>query len=109
MVTVARYVALKEVLIPAVDAIFRSTYEPDGEDQGLTFTSVKPRQEVYGYIPTVSEPGFAHPLLACDLAGIVEDLIGWGDTSMALKHTILATTFEGFSEVIIYPSVPFPL
>ena len=79
MVLMALYFGISQLLIPAVESVFRSSYEPDGEDQGIDFSAVKTRTEVMGYIPQVKERGFSHPLLACDLTGIDEDLIGWKD------------------------------
>lgn len=32
-----------------------------------------------GYIPQSREPDFAHPLLACDIDDVDEELIGWKD------------------------------
>lgn len=34
---------------------------------------------MHGYIPQSREPEFVHPLLACDLKGIDDDLVGWQD------------------------------
>jgi hypothetical protein len=79
MVVFAIFVALKEVLIASIEAIFRSSYEADGEDQGINFSSVKHRHEVHGYIPQVAEKDFPHPMVACDLSDIDEDLLGWKD------------------------------
>mmetsp|Transcript_37390 Transcript_37390/g.112020 ORF Transcript_37390/g.112020 Transcript_37390/m.112020 type:complete len:983 (-) Transcript_37390:2665-5613(-) len=70
---------LRKMVLPAIAGLFRSTYTPDGRDQNLKFTDVKHRQEVHGYVPQNHEPGFSHPLLACDLRGVDEDLIGWRD------------------------------
>jgi hypothetical protein len=48
-------------------------------DQGIDFSSVKHLEEVHGYIPQARVPGFLFPLIACDLAGVDEELIGWKD------------------------------
>eukprot|EP00934_Nitzschia_sp_Nitz4_P009324 Nitzschia sp. Nitz4//scaffold13_size275219//14448//17225//NITZ4_000836-RA/size275219-processed-gene-0.67-mRNA-1//1//CDS//3329535900//9314//frame0 len=81
MVGIMTVVVLYNLLLPEVLAIFKSVYEPDGEDQNIPFSSVKHRQEVHGYIPQVRDPGFPHPLIACDLNGIDGDLVGWKDNS----------------------------
>ena len=58
---------------------FYILHQPDGMDQGISFMSAKHREELHGYIPQASVPGFVFPLLACDISGIDEDLIGWKD------------------------------
>jgi len=79
LIVVACFVILKEQLIPFVEDFFRSTYEPDGEDQNTSFSSVKHRHEVHGYIPQVVERGFPHPLIACDISKVDKALVGWTD------------------------------
>jgi hypothetical protein len=92
LVAVAIFVILKELLLPFIEGLFRSTYEPDGEDQGRSFSSVKHRQEVHGYIPqVVVEGGFAHPLIACDISKVDKDLIGWNDHLQGFeKHNLVS-------------------
>lgn len=41
--------------------------------------SVKQSNMVTAYIPTLREPGFSHPQLACDISNIDTDVIGWND------------------------------
>lgn len=48
-------------------------------DQGIDFSIAKHREELNGYIPQVRVPGFVFPILACNIQGIDEDLIGWSD------------------------------
>jgi hypothetical protein len=43
------------------------------------FSSVKHLQEMHGYIPQIRDPDLLHPLLACELLDIDEDLVGWND------------------------------
>ncbi|CAB9508020.1 protease [Seminavis robusta] len=69
----------RHTIIPAIRSIYESTYEPDGMDQGIDFSSVKDREELHGYIPQVRVPGFVFPLLACDITSVHDDLIGWKD------------------------------
>ena len=79
MLLIATYTILSQNIVPFITSIFQPSYEPDGEDQGIPFSSVKHRQEVHGYIPQVQERGFLHPLLACDSSKLDHDLIGWRD------------------------------
>jgi len=79
IVGVAVIVCFKENVLPAIEGIFNSTYEPDGKDQGIDFSSVKHLHEVAAYVPQFREVGFAHPLIACDIQKLDEDLIGWKD------------------------------
>ena len=79
---VAGFIALiKHQVVPMIEGLFRSTYEPDGEDQRISFSSVKHRQEVHAYIPQTVEKGFTYPLIACDIKELDKDLIGWSDPS----------------------------
>ena len=48
-------------------------------DQGIAFSSVTHLEEVHGYIPQAKVKGFLFPLVACDITGINEDLMGWKD------------------------------
>ncbi len=66
-------------IAPAVSSIFKSTYEPDGRDQGKNFHEVIHTQEVQAYIPQIIENGFEYPLIACDIDEIEESLLGWND------------------------------
>jgi len=79
IVLVAVYSVITQILVPYVKGIFSSTYEPDGEDQRINFSSVKHRHEVHGYVPQVRDNAFPHPLLACDISNLDTDLIGWFD------------------------------
>lgn len=79
MVSAAAFLLITRNVVPYIKSIFSSSYEPDGEDQGIRFSSVKRRHEVHGYIPQVTEKGFVHPLLACDISKVDHDLIGWRD------------------------------
>jgi len=48
-------------------------------DQGIAFSQVTHLEEVQGYIPQTKAEGCFYPLIACDIEGIDEDLIGWKD------------------------------
>jgi hypothetical protein len=61
-----------------ITAIIRRL-QPDGKDQGIDFSAVKHLNSLTGYIPQMKVPGFAYPLLACDLRDVDDDLVGWKD------------------------------
>lgn len=86
VVVVAVAAFLNYAIYPMAEALFRSTYEPDGKDQGIDFSAVKHLHEVQGYIPQCKVPGFAHPLIFCDLRGVDEDLVGWTDQFHGLGY-----------------------
>lgn len=69
-------------LVSFVTSFFGSIYEPDGKDQMISFSSVKHRQEVEGYIPQLPS-GFSRPLIACNSSAIDEDLLPWKAPNMS--------------------------
>ncbi|KAL3924069.1 MAG: hypothetical protein SGILL_001273 [Bacillariaceae sp.] len=70
----------RNMVMPCIQGIFHSTYEPDGMDQGIDFTITKDRPEMHGYVPQVEAKEFTYPLLAADISGVDDDLIGWSDS-----------------------------
>jgi hypothetical protein len=72
--------------------------QPDGKDQGVDFTSVKHHADVHGFIPQVRVPGFVYPLLAADIAGVDEELIGWKDKSQGYDPYNLIHDIEQISK-----------
>ena len=54
--------------------------QPDGADQGISFSSITHLDELHGYVPQVKDEGFVFPMLVCDISGIDDNLIGWKDT-----------------------------
>jgi hypothetical protein len=66
------YRVCKGVVLP----LFIKTYKPVGKTSNLRFDD---SQELDGYVPSVSIPGYEYPFLLCDVDGLDEDLIGWKD------------------------------
>ena len=60
----------------SMTSLYKSTYEPVGEDQGIPFSEVESRS---AYIPQVVSPQFSYPLLACNSDSIDEELYDWVD------------------------------
>jgi hypothetical protein len=58
--------------------MFRGTYDPCGKDQEICMSDVP---SINGYVPQVQSAVFSYPLLACNIAGINEDLLEWKDPS----------------------------
>lgn len=56
--------------------MFRGTYEPCGEDMGINFSDVP---SMNSYVPEISSPVFAYPLLAANIDNIDTDLLDWTD------------------------------
>lgn len=90
VILIASFQFLRINVIPWVCSLYESTYQPDGMDQGIAFSKVVHRKEVHGYVPQTRVPGFLFPLLACDIDGIDEDLIGWSDKGHGYEpHSLL--------------------
>jgi len=116
MVGAGIFFAVKENMLPYLEGVFRSTYEPDGADQKIPFSSVKHLAEVMAYVPQLRLPGFSHPLLVCDISRIDPDVIGWKDEDRGfLQHSlfheanqILGSTTEHvvFSQIRQYGTAP---
>mmetsp|Transcript_9358 Transcript_9358/g.14529 ORF Transcript_9358/g.14529 Transcript_9358/m.14529 type:complete len:216 (-) Transcript_9358:1844-2491(-) len=72
---------------------FARKYVPNGEATNVKFSELNDRgYEAYGYVPQVTVPGFQFPLLACDVSGLNEGLIGWNDPYEAFpydKHNLI--------------------
>jgi hypothetical protein len=45
-------------------SLFRGTYEPDGQNQQVDFSSVS---EIFGYVPQIKLKAFPFPFLACNI------------------------------------------
>ena len=85
---------VKNALIPFISSLWHSTYEPDGKDQNIGFYDVKHLDGVTAYIPQLRENGFEYPLIACDIASIDHDLIGWRDSRYGFEPHNLTKDFE---------------
>ena len=59
-----------------LSGLFRGTYKPRGDDQGIHFSDVK---SISAYIPQVESPVYPYPLLACSIEGIDKDILDWTD------------------------------
>lgn len=98
VMVIAIYAIFHHSIIPFVRSLFASTYEPDGMDQGINFSKVIHLEEVHGYIPQVKVKGFLFPLIACDIQGIDEDLIGWKDKEHGYIPHSLVHDLEAITE-----------
>jgi len=72
---------------------FASTYEPQGEDQHIDFSTVP---AIDTYIPQIGSPYFNHPLLACVSEGIDENLFNWSDPDKPRSYYDLSKDAEDF-------------
>jgi len=63
-------------------SLFRGMNEPTGTDQKIDFSSMP----IDGYVPQVKVWGYSFPLLACDVDGIDEGLIGWKDKNHSYDY-----------------------
>ena len=63
--------------------LFRSNYEPCGEDQGIPFSDVA---AISSYIPEVRSHLFSYPLLAVDTDCIGDELYEWSDPDRAYSY-----------------------
>jgi len=79
MIVLGGLLAFKENILPYVESIFCSTYEPDGADQNIPFSSIKHLTEITSYVPQLREGAFAFPQLICDVSKIDPGFIGWKD------------------------------
>lgn len=96
-------------------SMYKSTYEPVGDDQGIPFSQVEARS---AYIPQVASPLFSYPLLACNTESIDEELYdwvdpdrtyGWYDLSKDASKLLAGMNVEkgaGFSIVKNWPAEP---
>eukprot|EP00527_Entomoneis_sp_CCMP2396_P005983 CAMPEP_0198140732 /NCGR_PEP_ID=MMETSP1443-20131203/3854_1 /TAXON_ID=186043 /ORGANISM="Entomoneis sp., Strain CCMP2396" /LENGTH=982 /DNA_ID=CAMNT_0043803251 /DNA_START=336 /DNA_END=3284 /DNA_ORIENTATION=- len=57
-------------------SMFRNTYTAQGQNQLVDYSS---NPEIFAYVPQITLPSFAFPLLACDVDDIYQNLIGWTD------------------------------
>jgi hypothetical protein len=62
--------------IQSAKGLFKSTYEPSGEDQGINFSEVP---SISTYVPQVESKAYSYPLLACNIDSIDADLFDWTD------------------------------
>ncbi|KAL7553599.1 hypothetical protein ACHAWF_016906 [Thalassiosira exigua] len=90
VIMIASFQFLGSTIVPWVQSLYESTYEPDGMDQGISFSKVTHLKEVHGYVPQAKVNGFLFPLLACDIDGINAELIGWKDEERGFNaHSLL--------------------
>mmetsp|Transcript_61923 Transcript_61923/g.182928 ORF Transcript_61923/g.182928 Transcript_61923/m.182928 type:complete len:299 (+) Transcript_61923:2317-3213(+) len=61
-------------IITSMKDMFRGTYKPCGDDQGINFSDVK---SIAAYIPEVSIAFVPFPLIASDIDGLDEELFEW--------------------------------
>ena len=62
--------------IGSIRRLFKSSYDPTGEDQGINFSDVP---SINTYIPQVESTIYSYPLLACNVDTIDADLLEWTD------------------------------
>lgn len=81
-----------------------SFLQPSGEDQKIDFSNVP---EISAYIPQIRNRNFPWPLLACDIDGVPDTLIGWTDShnSYDVHNLIYDVPYEG-SKRKRSPTVP---
>ena len=84
---------VKNNVLPWILSIYESTYEPDGKDQMIPFSEAR---NCLGYVPQIQMrgSGFLFPLLACDIEGIDENLIGWRDSQSGYEPHNLSRDVE---------------
>ncbi|CAB9497647.1 protease [Seminavis robusta] len=67
---------LKEIRL-FVSSLMRPTYKPTlAKSQRIDFSS---NERMVAYIPQIKVESLMYPLLACDVDGIDQDMIGWSD------------------------------
>lgn len=59
-----------------IRSLFRGTYDPRGDDQGIPFSEVP---SINAYVPEVESPVFSYPLLACSVESLDKELLEWTD------------------------------
>lgn len=57
-------------------SIFRGTYDPCGDDQGINFSDVP---SINTYVPQIDSSVYSYPLLACNIDKIDKSLLEWTD------------------------------
>jgi hypothetical protein len=57
-------------------SMFKSTYKPTGNDQGINFSNVP---SISTFIPQIESTIYSYPLLACNVDNLDVDLLEWTD------------------------------
>lgn len=57
-------------------SLYKGSYSPDGQDQGVDFSSVK---DMIGYIPRIYFGNHTYPMIACNTDNVDNALLGWND------------------------------
>ena len=86
-------------------SLFGSVYSPDGMAQHIDFSS---NEEIFGYIPQIRLPQFSFPLLACDIDGVYEGLVGWTDKKRSYDvHNMIFDVPHEVSSTAVGPLIGF--
>ncbi|KAL7559500.1 hypothetical protein ACA910_010314 [Epithemia clementina (nom. ined.)] len=80
-------------------SFFKGVYAPSGMVQNIDYSS---NAEIYGYIPQIKLVELAFPVLACDVDGIHQELIGWKDEGNCydFHNMIFDVPYEGMKRKI---------
>ncbi|GKY91514.1 hypothetical protein MPSEU_000123600 [Mayamaea pseudoterrestris] len=62
--------------IGSIRNMFRSSYKPNGDDQGINFSDVP---SISTYVPQIESKIYSYPLLACNVDKIDMELLDWTD------------------------------
>jgi hypothetical protein len=96
----------RNMVLPTIQSLFYSTYQPDGMDQGIAFSATKDRPEMHGYVPQVEVKEFTYPVLAADISGVDEDLVGWSDSRCGYDPHNLANDIQ---HIIGHQDLSYPI
>jgi len=82
-------VFLRKLYVQTIRKFIIDTYRPTGKSSEERFLDLKNH---YGYIPSVDDPTFEYPLLACNISGFGEEFLSWSDPSIEYpydKHNLI--------------------